>query len=190
MEAERSYLVRIRGVELLPGERVGAMFHTEQGLVAEPAPSGRLLVATNRRLISDDEEGQARETLMFPAASVCGASVYYDARRGLSWKQWAALLVGGLAVYLALAYWLVDRLPEVIIPALNLHAAALLLAALILLLGWLYWRSLTRPGGFVLRVAGVNWTLEVPCGAANDDLLSFANTLLRLQSAAAGDWEQ
>ena len=98
--------------------------------------------------------------------------------------------MGGLAVYLALAYWLVDRLPEVIIPALNLHAAALLLAALILLLGWLYWRSLTRPGGFVLRVAGVNWTLEVPCGAANDDLLSFANTLLRLQSAAAGDWEQ
>ena len=184
MEAELSYLARIRGVELLPGERVGAIFHTEQGPVAEPGPSGRLLVATNRRLISAGEEGRVRDTLMFPTASICGASVHCDARRGLSWKQWAALLVGGLAVYLAAAYWLVGRLPEVIIPVVNLHAAAALLAALIVLLGWLYWRSLTRPGGFVLRIAGVNWTLDVPCYAASDDLLSFANTLLLLQSAA------
>lgn len=173
-------------MELLPGERVGAIFHTAQGLVAEPAPAGRLLVATNRRLISDGAAGPARDTLMFPTASICGASVHYDAQRGLSWKQWAALLIGGLAVYLAAAYWLVGRLPEVIIPVVNLHAGAALLAGLLLLLGWLYWRSLTRPGGFVLRIAGANWTLEVPCDAANDDLLSFANTLLLLQSGADG----
>ena len=187
MQPTTSYLSRIRGVELLPGEMVGAILHTEQGLIAEPATAGRLLVATNRRVISVFEDRRARATMMFPAASVRGVSVRNDARRGLSWRQWASLLIGGVAIYLVLAYWLVDRLPEVIIPVINLHAVAAIIVVLIVLVGWLFWRSLTHSGGNLIQIAGVNWTIDAPCAESNDDLMAFANVVLLLQAGGSVD---
>lgn len=179
----RSYLTRLRGVELLPGEAVQAILHAERGLLAEPAAEGRLLVATTRRLISDDPGPRAHATQMFPAASVCGVSVRHEARRSFSWPQWTALIFGGAALYLLLAYWLVDRLPGIIIPVINLHAAALLLMLLILLAGALLWRSMSQPGGRQLQIAGVNWNLDLPCAAPESDLLAFANALLTAAGA-------
>ena len=179
----RSYLTRLRGVELLPGEAVQAILHAERGLLAEPAAEGRLLVATTRRLISDDPGPRAHATQMFPAASVCGVSVRHEARRSFSWPQWTALIFGAAALYLLLAYWLVDRLPGIIIPVINLHAAALLLMLLILLAAGLIWRSMSQPGGRQLQIAGVNWNLDLPCAAPESDLLAFANALLTAADA-------
>ena len=183
MDNHPTFLSRVRGVELLPGENVGAFLDTEQGLTNEPTPAGRLLVATNRRVISVMEEGSTRVVQMFAADSVVGVSVRNDSRRGLSWKQWATLLVAGVVAYLLLAYWLVDRLPDVVIPVINLHAMAAVLMILIVLLGWIIWRSLTDPGGSLIRIDGWNWTLEAPCTAGNADLMHFAGILLQLRSA-------
>ena len=117
-----------------------------------------------------------------PWTTLTGVSVRNDARRGLSWKQWATLGVGGGAAYFLLAYWLVDRLPDVIIPVINLHAMAAVLMVLIVLLGWIIWRSLTDSGGNLVRIDGWNWTIEAPCTADNADLMAFAGVLLRLRS--------
>ena len=190
MHKTPSFLSRIRGVELLPGEIVVAILEAERGLAEEPTPAGRLLVATNRRVISVMEEGPTRFVQMFAADTVTAVSVRNDSRRGLSWKQWAALALGGAAVYLLLAYWLVDRLPDVIIPVINLHAMAAVLMVLIVLLGWIIWRSLTDAGGNLVRIDGLNWTVEVPCTADNADLLAFAGILLRLRSVTGPGLEQ
>ena len=176
-----SFLSHVRGVELLPGEHVAAFLDAEQGLTHEPTPSGRLLAATNRRIIAVTEEGPTRVVQMFATDSVTAVSVRNDARRGLSWKQWATLLAGGVVAYFLLAYWLVDRLPDVVIPVINLHAMAAVLMVLIVLLGWLIWRSLTDSGGSMVRIDGYNWNVEVPCAADNADLMAFAGVVLRLR---------
>ena len=187
MQTATSYLSRIRGVELLPGERVAAILHPEQGLIAEPAGSGRLLAATNRRVISVVEDGSARVAQMYALASVCGVAVRNDVRRSLSWLQWAALVIGAVATYLILGYWLVDRLPNVIIPALNLHAVAAILAILVAVAVWLLWRSMTHSGGSLVRIEGWNWSLDTPCAAdCYEASVAFANILLSLQHADAG----
>ncbi len=183
MDNAPSFLSHVRGVELLPGEHAAEFLDAEHGLRSEPTPTGRLLVATNRRIISVTEEGHTRVVQMFAADTVTAVSVRNDARRGLSWKQWATLLAGGVAAYFLLAYWLVDRLPDVVIPVINLHAMAAVLMILIVLLGWIIWRSLTDSGGSMLRIDGYNWNLEVPCTADNADLIVFAGVVLRLRSA-------
>lgn len=191
MQTATSYLSRIRGVELLPGEGIEAILHPEQGLVAEPVGSGRLLAATNRRVISVVEDGSTRVAQMYALASVCGVGVRNDARRGLSWLQWAVLALGAVVAYLVLAYWLVDRLPSVIIPVINLHAVAAVLVILIALAVWLLWRSMTHSGGSVIRVEGVNWSLDVPCAAdCYEDAVAFASILLLMQHAASGQHHQ
>ena len=190
MENAPSFLSHVRGVELLPGEHVAAFLDAEHGLSSEPTPTGRLLVATNRRIVSVTEEGHTRVVQMFAADTVTAVSVRNDARRGLSWKQWATLLAGGVTAYFLLAYWLVDRLPDVVIPVVNLHAMAAVLMVLIVLLGWIIWRSLTDSGGSMLRIDGHNWNVEMPCTAGNADLIAFAGVVLQLRSAADPGLEQ
>ena len=182
MKPETSYLSHVRGVALLPDERVVAILSTERGLLTEPSAVGRLLVATDRRLINTSDSGRTRTTEMYTLASVSQVSLREDARRGLSWKHWTSLIVGGLIVYLLLAYWLVDRMPDVIIPVINLHAFALVIMALVVLAGWLFWRGLTQAGGRKLQISGVKWTFETECGAEYQDLQEFANRLLLVRS--------
>ena len=187
MQSQASYLSRIRGVALLPDERVAAILDIEQGLLEEPASSGRLLVATNRRLINVADDGRTRATGMYALGSVSRVSLREEARRRLSWKYWALIIIGGMIAYALLAYWLVDRLPSVIIPVLNLHAFALVVVALVALPIWLLWRRWTEGGGRRLEITGVDWEIKTECGANYGDLLTFANILLLLQSAAVGE---
>ncbi len=190
MHNTSSFLSQVRGVELLPRERVAAFLDAEQGLTREPTSDGRLLVATNRRVISVTEEGPTRVVQMFATDTVTAISVRNDARRGLSWRQWGVLLAGGVIAYFLLAYWLVDRLPDVVIPVINLHAMAAVLMVLIVLLGWMIWRSLTDAGGNILRIDGLSWNVEAPCTAGNADLMAFAGIVLQLRSESGSDPER
>ena len=177
-----SYLSRIRGVELLPGERVNAIFSPENGLVAEPSEDGQLLVATNRRIMGVLDGGANQTRDIFAIESVSGVSVRNNVPRGFSWKQWASLVAGGVLVYVALAYWLVDRLPNIIIPVINLHAFALAIMILVVLAGWLFWRGFTQAGGAAIQIYGANWNIEVDCSTPYADLLAFAHSVSSMQS--------
>ena len=182
MTSNASFLSRVRGVELLPGERVAALLSPDDGLLVEPPKDGRLLVATDRRFINLADSGESQIRQIFAINSVSGASVRNDVLRGFSWKQWVSLIVGGIIVYVALAYWLVDRLPQIIIPGLNLHVFALIVMILVILAGWLFWRGFTQPGGMTIHVHGVNWDVEAQCTAQYRDLMGFANALSLMQT--------
>ena len=182
MTSNASFLSRVRGVELLPGERVAALLSPDDGLLREPPKDGRLLVATDRRFINLEDSGQSQIRQIFAMTSVSGASVRNDVLRGFSWKQWVSLIVGGIIVYVALAYWLVDRLPQIIIPGLNLHVFALIVMILVILAGWLFWRGFTQPGGMTIHVHGTNWDVEAQCTAQYRDLMGFANALSMMQT--------
>ena len=182
MTSNASFLSRIRGVDLLPCERVAAMLSPDEGLVAEPPRNGRLLVATDRRFIDLADNGDSQIRQIFAITSVYGTSVRNDVLRGFSWKQWISLIVGGLVVYVALAYWLVDRLPQIIIPGLNLHVFALIVMILVILAGWLFWRGFTQPGGMTIHVHGANWDVEAQCTSQYRDLMEFANALSSMQT--------
>ena len=181
MQSTTSYLSRIRGVELLPGERVNAIFSPENGLIAEPLKDGQLLVATDQRIMSVLGNGTTQTWDTFAIGSVSGVSVRNNVPRGLSWIQWASLVGGGVAVYLALAYWLVDRLPYIIIPGINLHAFALAIMVLVVLAGWLFWRGFTQSGGAAIHIYGANWNIEVACSTRNADLLAFSHSISSMQ---------
>ncbi len=186
MQPATSYLSRIRGVQLLPGERVSAIFSPESGLIAEPLKDGQLLVATDQRIMGVLDNGTTQTWDTFAIDSVSGVSVRNNVPRGLSWIQWASLVAGGAAVYLALAYWLVDRLPYIIIPGINLHAFALAIMVLVVLAGWLFWRGFTQSGGAAIHIYGANWNIEVACSTRNADLLAFAHSVSSMQS----EWRQ
>ncbi len=186
MQPATSYLSRIRGVQLLPGERVSAIFSPESGLIAEPLKDGQLLVATDQRIMGVLDNGTTQTWDTFAIDSVSGVGVRNNVPRGLSWIQWASLVAGGAAVYLALAYWLVDRLPYIIIPGINLHAFALAIMVLVVLAGWLFWRGFTQSGGAAIHIYGANWNIEVACSTRNADLLAFAHSVSSMQS----EWRQ
>lgn len=182
MQPGTSYLSRIRGVELLAGERVNAIFSPENGLIAEPLRDGQLLVATDQRIVGVLDNGTTQTWDTFAIGSVSGVSVRNNVPRGFSWKQWALLVAGGVFVYLALAYWLVDRLPYIIIPGINLHAFALAIMLLVVLAGWLFWRGFTQSGGAAIHIYGANWNIEMECSTRNADLLAFAHSVSSMQS--------
>ena len=182
MESIASYLSSIRGVDLLPDEKVAALFSPTVGRVAEPPRTGRLMVATDQRFLNMDDDGDSKVREIFALDSVAGLSIRDDLLRGFSWLQWLTLIAGGLIVYLALAYWLVERLPPIIIPVINLHAFALVIMIIVVLAGWLFWRGFTRPGGTTIRIHGGNWSVEMRCTAPYQDLIGFANALSRVQT--------
>ena len=183
MQDGKSYLARVRGVELRPGERVRAILDADTGMVGEPPASGTVLVATDARLICATVAAQGRATEMFALDTVSGARITDERGQGLSWGQWVMLIAAGAVIYLALGYWLSDRLPGPMLPVINMNAAALVLLILLLLVGGWIWRGTARSAVRTIRVTGTNWTAETPVRAPAGDLIAFSTALLALRNA-------
>lgn len=185
MQDGKSYLSRVRGVELLPGEQVRAILDANAGLVGEPPPAGAALIATNARLIRTAAEPQGPATEMFAMDTVSAARVADERRRGLSWGQWIMLAAVGAAIYLALGYWLANRLPGPMIPVINMNPAALGLLVLILFVGGWIWRGTARSAVRKIQITGTSWAMETPGKAPTADLIEFSTTLMALRQKAA-----
>jgi hypothetical protein len=122
----------VRGVALLPGERVVHLFTPRDGLVEGDAPpeAGRLLVATNQRLISFSSEAAPAQVVLVPVEEVKGVVVKTVPRGGSSlWMQGLLLALAGVVLYLVAGYWLEGRErftgPEV--PFINVDLGPLIL---------------------------------------------------------------
>lgn len=184
MPLTTSYLKKIRGIELAPGERVCGMLDAGLGLVVEPATASRALIVTDRRFISVAVAPQTRTTEMAPRRSIRHVSIREESRRNPSIWQWAMVVFGGAIIYLALAYWVVDRLPGPIVPVINMHVAAIVLLLLVLAAGWGILRAISRPGGRSIRVAGENWSVELVVAAEANDLMAFGDLLLAMRDVS------
>lgn len=185
MQDRKSYLSRVRGVELLPEEEVGAILDADAGMVGEPPAGGAALIATNARLIYMAAEPQGQATEMFAMDTVCAARITDERRRGLSWGQWVMLAAVGAVIYLALGYWLADRLPVPMIPVINMNPAALGLLVLVLFIGGWIWRGTARSAVRKIRVTGMNWTAETTVRAPTADLIEFSTALMALRQASS-----
>ena len=186
MQDGKSYLARVRGVELRPGERVRAILDADAGLVGEPPASGTVLVATDARLICAAAAPQGMATEMFALDTVSGARVTDERGQGLSWGQWLLLIGVGAAIYLALGYWLAERLPGPMLPVINMNAAALGLLILLLLIGGWIWRGTARSAVRRIRVTGAGWSTETAVRAPAADLVAFSTALLAVRQESAG----
>lgn len=94
---------------MLPGERVLHLFTPRSGLVGEDAPpaEGRLLVATNQRLLSFSQEPSPSQVVLVPVEEVKGVVVKTSAGGGCGlWVQGLFLVLAGVVLYLIAGYWL------------------------------------------------------------------------------------
>lgn len=161
-----------------------AILDADAGMVGEPPASGTVLVATDARLICAAAGPQGRATEMFALDTVSGARITDEKGQGLSWGQWLLLIAAGAVIYLALGYWLADRLPGPMLPVINMNAAALVLLILLLLVGGWIWRGTARSAVRTIRVTGTNWIAETPVRAPAGDLIAFSTALLALRQRA------
>ena len=163
--AVQSYISRIRGVPLLPGESLARVFSLREGLLDEPTLSGRLLVATNQRILFFNTQGGYDETSLMPLEEL--NSVVVQARqRGagtLSWLKAILLTAAAVLVYLLVAYWLAGQAQGPEIPGINMDLLPFALLALILVGLLLYLRyNIQRPVG-VVTLRGSGWDLSFAC---------------------------
>ena len=156
----RNYLSRVRGVRLLPDERVARVFSLEEGLLDEPSSNGQLLIATNQRILFFRDEGSAREATLLPVEELKGIVVDTAQKGTLSPLRGILTLVGALAFYLLVAYWMAGQLDGPGIPGLNMDFLPFVLLAAVLVGAWLYWRHNVRRAGGKVTIQGSNWNLS------------------------------
>ena len=179
---------RVRGVALLPGETISCVFSPEQGLISEPLASGRMLVATNQRLVAFCRNDGRDETFLTMVEEIQSASVKPAPRRWASVFQGALLAVAGILVYLVLAYWLTGLLDGPSVPLINIDMGplALLLALLgaALLLSRHY--LVNEDGSALFR--GSDWRLEFPyrSGRASREIYQVVNSLFVARQSTNG----
>ena len=124
----RNYLSRVRGVALLPSERVARVFSLEDGLLDEPSGSGQLLIATTQRILFFRDDGRAREATMLPVEELKGI-VIETARKGtLSPIRGIVTLVAAIAFYGLVAYWLAGQFDGPWLPGVNMDFAPFILS--------------------------------------------------------------
>ena len=156
----RNYLSRVRGVRLFPGERVARVFSLDEGMLDEPSGRGQLLIATNQRILFFRDDGRVKEATMLPVEELKGVVVDTAERGSLSPIRGILTLVGALAFYLVVAYWLAGYLEGPVIPGLNMDIVPFVLLAAVLVIGWAYWRHNIRRAGGKVTLQGSNWNLS------------------------------
>ena len=179
---------RVRGVALLPGETLTCVFSPEQGLISEPLPRGRMLAATNQRLIAFCRNDGRDETFVTMVEELQSASIRPAPRRLASVFQGIVLAVAGILFYAVVAYWLTGRFDGPSAPVINIDIAplALLLALLgaALLMGRHFWA--TEDG--TVSFQGSDWRLEFPyrSGRAGREIYQVVNRLFAARQSGNG----
>ena len=161
--APESYITHVRGVALLDGERINHLFHPDEGLTPDPPASGRILVATNQRLLAfslDEEQG---DTFIVPLEDLGGVVLKSAARSPAALFQGFLFIIGAIVIYLVLAYWLTSpHRFQVDVPVINMGAGPLVVLAAALFgayhIGHHYF---AREAGAV-TFQGTSWTFSFP----------------------------
>lgn len=161
--APESYITHVRGVALLPGERINHLFLPDDGLTPDPPPSGRVLVATNQRILAfslDEEQG---DTFIVPLEDLGGVFMKAAARSPAALFQGFLFIVGAIFIYLVLAYWLTSpHRFQIDVPVINMGAGPLVVLAAALLGAYHIGRHyFAREAGSV-TFQGANWTFSFP----------------------------
>lgn len=156
----RNYLSRIRGIPLLPEERVARVFSLQDGLLDEPTSAGRLLVATNHRILFFSNNRGSDETSLLPVEEVKGVVVDSRRKGSSAWTKGILALGGALLFHLLVSYWLVVRIDSPNLPVLNMEFLPFLILVTSLVVGWLFWRQYVHQAGGKVTFQGASWDLS------------------------------
>ncbi len=180
-----SYLTRVRDVPLLPHERVACVFSDSAGIIPEPVGNDRLLVLTDRRLISLEEEDGNRRNFLVPLRELRGVTVKSGARNPLSMFQWLFTILAGLMVYLAASYWITGRIEGPNVPVINIDLAPLLALLAVLAAGWIVTRNYLTGSAGEINFQGTGWAFSFSYqqNRAGREVNRLINRLLELSAA-------
>ena len=152
----------VRNVALLPGETVGHIFSPELGLTQHTSAKGQLLIATNQRVLAFRRNEGRDETYMVPISDLQGVSVKARTRTTASVVQGTLLSLGGILLYLAIAYWITGRVEGPSIPVINMDVVPFLVLLIALFgVGMVAWHYFATEDGSV-TFQGSNWNFAFP----------------------------
>lgn len=152
----------VRNVALLPGETLDNIFSPELGLTQHTSAKGQLLVATNQRVLAFCRNEGRDETYMIPISDLQGVAVKARTRTTASVVQGTLLLLGGILLYLAIAYWITGRVEGSSIPFINMEVVPFLVFLIALIgVGLVAWHYFGTEDGSV-TFQGSNWNFAFP----------------------------
>lgn len=170
--------VSVRNVRMLPGELIGHIFSSENGLIPKPLSQGRMLLLTNQRVIGFGKSAGVRETFIIPLEEIKAVVVNAGQRSKGTLFQGSMMIVSAALFYVILAYWLTGRIdgPQVPIIRMDLVAFIIFLAVLIgvTVLAQMYF---TKPDGEVLfQGDGVKFIFPFKGETSNDEMCILINS--------------
>ncbi len=104
LPAEPWPVVGLRGLALLPGEKVEQMFSPRDGLVDQAPPEGELLVMTNQRIIGFIHGDGRRTSLLTSLSELRAVALKSTGRNSKHVLQGLGLVVAGLLAYVLIGY--------------------------------------------------------------------------------------
>jgi hypothetical protein len=155
----------VRGVTLLPGEQVVHFFTPRQGLVDDGGPpeTGRLLVATNQRILSFSPDPNPTQVVLVPVEEVKGVVVKTAGRTGWSfWLQGLFLVLAGVLIYGVVAYWLDGRFGGPEVPFINVGLGPLVTLVAIAGGVWFIGRHYFTQEDSSVTFQGSSWSFAFP----------------------------
>ena len=169
--------VTVRQVSMLSGESISYIFSSEEGLITEPQPEGRILVLTNQRIMTFGKNNGVRETVLVPLEQVKAVSVNAGQRSKGTMFQGGTMIVAAVFFYVLLAYWLTGRIDGPTVPIIRMDMVAFVVFLVILtgvaLLAQIYF---AKPDGEVtFQGDGVKFTFPFRREAAEDEMYILVN---------------
>jgi len=190
-----SPVTHLRGVALLPGEKVTHVFSPLAGLVRELPVNGQLLITTNQRILSFSQEQSRQETVLVPVEELKGVVVKSSTRRSTSLLRWALLAVAGLFLYVVIAYWVTGRFNGPSIPLIQIDLGPLLI--LLAVIGGVFFigRYYFAREASTVTFQGSSWafTFSYRGDKAEAEIYQVVNTLFTARRSRNGFallWEE
>ena len=185
---QKSYITHIRDVALLSGERIIKVFCPDRGLTQEPPVQGKVLIATNQRILAFSGDDDRNETYLVPIEELKGMTVKTGTVATAPCFRGLLLIMGGIFLYLVLAYWLTGKITGPSVPVLNMDTGPLLVLIVVIIglvmIGRYYF---AREDGSVI-FQGSSWVFAFPYRSdrAKQDIYQVVNSVFAAQQARDG----
>ena len=188
MPGRQSYITHIRKVALLSGERIVQVFCPDRGLTQEPPIQGKVLITTNQRILSFSRDDDRDETYLVPIEELKGVAVKTGDRSYSSLFQALLLIVGGIFLYLVVAYWLTGQFSGPSVPVINMDTGPLMILIVALIgLALIVRYYVGKEDGSVI-FQGSSWVFAFPYQSdrARQDIYQVVNSVFAARQAHNG----
>lgn len=172
----------------MSGESIVRVYRPDLGLTQEPPISGKVLITTNQRILAFSRDDERSETHLVPIEELKGVSVKTGDRSYGSLFQGMLLIIGGIFLYLVVAYWLTGQFSGPEVPVLNMDAGPLMVLIVVLVgMGLTVRYYISKEDGSVI-FQGSSWVFAFPYQSdrARQDIYQVVNSVFAARQARNG----